>query len=80
MRYRRALIPGASYFFTVNLADRSARLLVDGIADLRAVVCDVRRAHPFAIVACGGNRGGKAFIFRTSFRRELIGCLGFVRG
>ena len=51
MRYRRALIPGASYFFTVNLADRSARLLVERIADLREVVRDVRRAHPFEIVA-----------------------------
>jgi putative transposase len=51
MRYRRAVIPGASYFFTVNLADRSARLLVERIADLREVVRDVRRAHPFRIVA-----------------------------
>jgi len=51
MRYRRALIPGASYFFTVNLADRSSRLLVDRITDVRAVVRDVRRAHPFTIVA-----------------------------
>lgn len=51
MRYRRALIFGASYFFTVNLADRSARLLVERIADLREVVRDVRRAHPFEIVA-----------------------------
>ena len=51
MRDRRALLPGASYFLTVNLADRSARLLVDRNADLREVVLDVRRAHPFAIVA-----------------------------
>jgi len=28
MRYRRAGVPGASYFFTVNLAERSRRLLV----------------------------------------------------
>mgnify|MGYP006289914027 FL=1 len=51
MRYRRVLIAGASFFFTVNLADRSARLLVERIADLREVVGDVRRAHPFEIVA-----------------------------
>jgi len=51
MRYRRAVIPGATYFFTVNLADRSARRLVERIADLREVVRDVRRARPFAIVA-----------------------------
>ena len=51
MRYRRALIGGATYFFTVNLANRSHHLLVDRIEDLREVVRDVRRAHPFEIVA-----------------------------
>jgi|AVFP01.1.fsa_nt_gi putative transposase len=51
MRYRRALIKGATYFFTVNLAERSSRLLVDRVADLREVVRDVREAHPFEIVA-----------------------------
>jgi putative transposase len=33
------------------LAERSSRLLVDRVADLREVVRDVRRAHPFEIVA-----------------------------
>ena len=51
MRYRRAVIAGATYFFTVNLAERSRRLLVDRIDDLRDVVRNVRRAHPFGIVA-----------------------------
>jgi len=51
MRYRRAIIEGATYFFTVNLADRSRRLLVEQVADLREVVRRVRRDHPFDILA-----------------------------
>ena len=51
MRYRRVLIGGATYFFTVNLADRRSRLLVEHIADLRQAVGDVRLAHPFEIIA-----------------------------
>jgi REP element-mobilizing transposase RayT len=55
MRYRRALIKGATYFFPVNLAKRSSRLLVDridgGVDDLREVVRDVRQVHLFEIVA-----------------------------
>jgi putative transposase len=51
MRYRRALIEGATYFFTVNLAERSSRLLVDRVDALREVVRDVRKAHPFEIIA-----------------------------
>ncbi|MBI3069331.1 MAG: hypothetical protein HY323_09920 [Betaproteobacteria bacterium] len=31
MRYRRARIAGGTYFFTVNLSDRRARLLVEHI-------------------------------------------------
>ena len=34
--YRRVYIPGGTYFFTVNLQDRSSTLLVDRIDDLRA--------------------------------------------
>ncbi|CAM4038988.1 putative transposase [Ectopseudomonas alcaliphila] len=33
--YRRERIAGATYFFTVTLADRRSRLLVDEIALLR---------------------------------------------
>ena len=51
MRYRRAYIPGGTYFFTVNLADRSSRLLVERVDTLRDVVRDVRQRHPFEIVA-----------------------------
>jgi putative transposase len=51
MRYRRADVAGGTYFFTVNLADRSSRLLVEHIDDLRAAVKAVKQRHPFEIVA-----------------------------
>jgi putative transposase len=51
MRYRRAGIPGASYFFTVNLADRSQTLLVDHADVLRTVISEVQSRHPFRIDA-----------------------------
>jgi putative transposase len=34
--YRRSIVPGGSYFFTVNLEDRRSRLLTDHIDALRA--------------------------------------------
>ena len=49
--YRRNLVPGGSYFFTVNLADRRSRLLVDNIEVLRAAFRYTRRRYPFAIDA-----------------------------
>ena len=49
--YRRNLIPGGTYFFTVNLLDRSSRLLVDEIATLRASVAVARDRLPFRINA-----------------------------
>ena len=49
--YRRNFIPGASYFFTVNLNDRRSRLLVDHVAPLRAAFRAVRARHPFMIDA-----------------------------
>ena len=45
--YRRVRIAGASYFFTVALADRSSSLLTERIGDLRAAFGDVRSAMPF---------------------------------
>src|SRR3989344_4781050 len=51
MRYRRAGVPGASYFFTVNLAERSRRLLVQHVDVLRAVIREVQSRHPFRIDA-----------------------------
>jgi putative transposase len=46
--YRRACIPGATWFFTVNLAERHGKpLLVDHIDLLRRVFRDVKDRHPF---------------------------------
>jgi len=44
--YRRVRIPGASYFFTVALADRGSSLLIDRIDDLRRAYAETLRAEP----------------------------------
>jgi REP-associated tyrosine transposase len=49
--YRRNFVPGGSYFFTVNLFDRSKRLLVEHIDALRAAFRYARSRHPFEIAA-----------------------------
>jgi putative transposase len=49
--YRRSFVPGASYFFTVNLADRRLGLLTDHIGSLRTAFRETRARHPFAIEA-----------------------------
>ena len=49
--YRRNRVPGGTYFFTVNLLDRSSDLLVARIDDLRAAVRNVRIKHAFHIDA-----------------------------
>jgi putative transposase len=49
--YRRSIIPGATYFFTVTLAGRRLALLIDHIEPLRAAFREVRRLHPFTIEA-----------------------------
>jgi putative transposase len=51
MRYRRALVSGATYFFTVNLANWKSTLLINYIKQLRDSVRRIRAAHPFEIVA-----------------------------
>jgi putative transposase len=51
MRYRRAKTVGASYFFTVNLANRRSDLLVREIEALREAIRIVKHAHPFVIEA-----------------------------
>ena len=51
MKYRRTWHAGGTYFFTVNLADRSRTLLVDHVDGLRATVRKVKQAHPFDILA-----------------------------
>jgi putative transposase len=34
MEYRRAIVPGACYFFTVNIAERNQSLLGDYVDEL----------------------------------------------
>lgn len=49
--YRRNIIPGATYFFTVTLADRQRKLLTDHIDILRAAFRYTHTRHPFEIDA-----------------------------
>lgn len=49
--YRRARVPGGTYFFTVTLADRRSRLLVDEIDRLRHAYRHVSQSHPFETLA-----------------------------
>ncbi len=49
--YRRHLLPGGTYFFTVTLLDRRSRLLITEIAALREAVCQTRAKSPFHIGA-----------------------------
>jgi putative transposase len=49
--YRRAWVPGGTYFFTVNLLERDRRLLVDHVDDLRDAFRKARVARPFDVLA-----------------------------
>ena len=49
--YRRVRAPGASYFFTVTLADRRQRVLVGNINALRRAFAQTQRELPFKINA-----------------------------
>lgn len=49
--YRRSYRKGGTFFFTVALADRKSDLLTQHINFLRAAIRDIRRRHPFEIVA-----------------------------
>jgi putative transposase len=50
-RYIRPKVPGASVFFTVNLADRGARTLVEHVDALREAVRATKAERPFRIDA-----------------------------
>jgi putative transposase len=45
--YRRANIRGGAFFFTVTLADRSSKLLVEEIDRLRRAYRTVQEQRPF---------------------------------
>lgn len=49
--YRRAFVPGGTWFFTVNLLERNKRLLIEHIGMLREAIARVRTGRPFAIDA-----------------------------
>ncbi len=49
--YRRLFVPGGTYFFTVNLLDRSSDLLTREIGVLRNAWNYARERHPFETVA-----------------------------
>ena len=49
--YRRNFVPGGSFFFTVNLAERRLSLLTSHIDELRTAIRETRRRHPFKINA-----------------------------
>ena len=49
--YRRNLISGGTYFFTVNLADRRRALLTEHVTSLRAAFRSIRSRHPFTLEA-----------------------------
>lgn len=50
--YLRARVPGGTYFFTVNLAERSGNtLLIDRVSALRAAFSATIREQPFAMPA-----------------------------
>lgn len=49
--YRRLLVPGGTFFFTVNLLDRRWKMLTGNIGVLRAACAYVGKRHPFETVA-----------------------------
>jgi putative transposase len=51
VRYRRNYAAGGTFFFTVTLANRASRVLIDRIDALRDAVAATRRNHPFTIDA-----------------------------
>jgi putative transposase len=51
VQYRRSRVAGGSFFFTVNLRNRSDDFLVTHVDALRTIVSDVREQSPFTIDA-----------------------------
>ena len=51
VHYRRTIVPGGTFFFTVTLVDRRSAALVDNIAGLRRAFRVTRGERPFTIKA-----------------------------
>jgi putative transposase len=49
--YRRCRLPGGTFFFTLNLADRRKALLMENIDSLRGAFREVLSGHPLKIQA-----------------------------
>lgn len=49
--YRRSRVPGGTWFFTVTLADRESRLLIEQVALLRYAYGLTHHARPFQTLA-----------------------------
>ena len=49
--YRRYHVPGGTFFFTVNLADRRSRLLTERIDLFKTAYRETRARHPFDTLA-----------------------------
>lgn len=49
--YRRICLPGGTFFFTVNLQDRSSNLLIARNDALRTAFARTRRDRPFELIA-----------------------------
>jgi putative transposase len=89
MNYRRALVPGGTFFFTVTIADRRSSVLVENIASLRHAFRIARQERPFAIDAIvilpdhlhtiltlpehDGDFSGRWRRIKSLFTREVIG-------
>ena len=73
--YRRTWHPGATWFFTVNLAERRGnRLLVERIDVLRTAFRNVRARHPFQRQ---GSNASDAVLFVHRILRVLLYCAAF---
>ena len=51
VRYRRNIVPGGKYFFTVTVRDRRSRILVEHLVSLRQAFRTTRTERPFTIDA-----------------------------
>ena len=85
--YRRVFVPGATYFFTLNLQDRRSDLLVRHIGALRESWSDMRRAWPVDTLAAvvlpdhmhlvlalpegDANYPARLRVFKSGFTRRL---------
>jgi putative transposase len=56
VRYRRNILPGGTFFFTVTLADRGSSGLVDHIGILRKAFRVASGERPFEIDAVDSGR------------------------